>query len=180
MNAPADDTRALLQHWRNALPNDRLAHLIKDATRALVRGLQVRLADHEVSFGHWTFLRILWEEDGLTQRQLSQQAGVMEPTTYTAVKALEALGYAERRHLPGNRKNVHVFLTDTGRALRHKLVPLAEEVNAISVTGVSAEDIATTRRVLLAMLDNLARDEAELEAQDRRMPSTRDLAHRTR
>ncbi|MGE4338337.1 MAG: MarR family winged helix-turn-helix transcriptional regulator [Pigmentiphaga sp.] len=180
MNAPADDTRALLQHWRNALPNDRLAHLIKDATRALVRALQVRLADHEVSFGHWTFLRILWEEDGLTQRQLSQQAGVMEPTTYTAVKALEALGYAERRHLPGNRKNMHVFLTDTGRELQHKLVPLAKEVNAISVTGLSTEEIATTRRVLLAMLDNLARDEAELEAQDRRMPSTRDLAHRTR
>ncbi|MCK9509972.1 MAG: MarR family transcriptional regulator [Pigmentiphaga sp.] len=180
MNAPADDTRALLQHWRNALPDDRLAHLIKDATRALVRALQVRLADHDVSFGHWTFLRILWEEDGLTQRQLSQQAGVMEPTTYTAVKALEALGYAERRHLPGNRKNVHVFLTATGRELKQKLVPLAEEVNAVSVTGVSAKDIATTRRVLLAMLDNLARDEAELEAQDRRMPSTRDLAHRTR
>ncbi|MFA7394482.1 MAG: MarR family transcriptional regulator, partial [Pigmentiphaga sp.] len=171
MNAPADDTRALLQHWRNALPDDRLAHLIKDATRALVRALQVRLADHDVSFGHWTFLRILWEEDGLTQRQLSQQAGVMEPTTYTAVKALEALGYAERRHLPGNRKNVHVFLTATGRELKQKLVPLAEEVNAVSVTGVSAKDIATTRRVLLAMLDNLARDEAELEAQDRRMPS---------
>lgn len=178
MTVPADDTRALLQHWRAAVPNDRLAHLIKDATRALVRALQVRLSDHEVSFGHWTFLRILWESDGLTQRQLSQMAGVMEPTTFAAVKALESLGYIERRQLPGNRKNVHIFLTDTGRALKRRLVPLAEEVNAVSVAGINPDDVATTRRVLLAILSNLAADEAALEAQDRRMPSTRDLAQR--
>ncbi len=180
MKLPADDTRVILQHWRDAVPDDRLAHLIKDATRALVRALQVRLAEHDVAFGHWTFLRVLWETDGLTQRQLSQQAGVMEPTTYAAVKSMEALGYVERRQLPGNRKNVHVFLTDSGRALKEKLVPLAEEVNAVAIGGVNRDDIRTTRNVLLAMITNLARDEDALEAQDRRMPSTRDLVNRTR
>ena len=70
-------------------------------TRALVRALQVRLVEHDVSFGHWTFLRVLWEHDGLTQRELSREAGVMEPTTFTALQALERLGYVERRQLPG-------------------------------------------------------------------------------
>ena len=82
---PADNTQAILQHWREAVPNDRLAHLVKDATRALLRALQMRLAAHSVSLGHWTFLRILWEKDGLTQRELSEQAGVMEPTTFSAL-----------------------------------------------------------------------------------------------
>jgi hypothetical protein len=57
------------------VPDDRLAHLVKDTSRALVRSLQARLAEHDVSFGHWTFLRILWEHDGLTQRSLSAEAG---------------------------------------------------------------------------------------------------------
>ena len=52
-----------------------------------MRALQRRLAEHGVSFGHWTFLRILWERDGLTQRELSDEAGVMEPTTFAALKA---------------------------------------------------------------------------------------------
>ena len=34
------ETDAILLHWREAVPNDRLAHLIKDATRALLRALQ--------------------------------------------------------------------------------------------------------------------------------------------
>ena len=89
--------QSILRHWREAVPDDRLAHLVKDATRALVRALQMRLAEHSVSFGHWTFLRILWEGDGLTQRELSEEAGVMEPTTFAALKAMERLGYIARR-----------------------------------------------------------------------------------
>ena len=166
-------TATILRHWREAVPDDRLAHLVKDATRALVRALQVRLAAHDVSFGHWTFLRVLWEGDGLTQRELSEEAGVMEPTTFTALKAMERLGYVTRRQVGGDRKKVYVFLTSRGRALKRELVPLAEEVNAVAARGVRKTDIAATRAVLLSIIENLAREDA---AQDKRMPSTRALA----
>jgi DNA-binding MarR family transcriptional regulator len=169
----SDDTETILRHWREAVPDDRLAHLVKDATRALVRALQMRLAAHRVSFGHWTFLRILWEGDGLTQRELSVEAGVQEPTTFAALNAMQRLGYVMRRQRDGDRKKVYVFLTPKGRALKRALVPLAEEVNAIAATRVAPRNIATTRKVLLAIIENLARDEA---GRGKRMPSTRVLA----
>jgi MarR family transcriptional regulator, organic hydroperoxide resistance regulator len=172
----AAGTEAILRHWREAVPNDRLAHLVKDGTRALLRALQMRLTQHSVSIGHWTFLRILWETDGLTQRELSEQAGLMEPTTYSALNAMEKLGYITRRQLPASRRKVYVFLTPKGKALKSKLVPLAEEVNEIAVRGVGAPDIATTRRTLLLMLENLARDEASATGKRHRIPSTRELA----
>ena len=154
-----DETRNILRHWQEAVPNDRLAHLVRDAGRAYTRALQLRLADYGVPFGHWTFLRILWESDGLTQRELSDRAGVMEPTTFAAMKTMEALGYIERRQLPDNKKNMYVHLTPSGRALKKKLVPLAEDTNQVSIQGLSAADIQTTRRVLLTILGNLAQDE---------------------
>lgn len=153
------DTQNIIHHWREAVPHDRLAHLVRDASRAFHKALQVRLQRHGVPFGHWTFLRILWEADGLTQKELSARAGVMEPTTFTAMKAMEALGYIERRQLPTNKKNMYVHLTKQGRALKKKLVPLAEETNHVSIEGLPAADIAVTRKVLLAMIENLARDE---------------------
>jgi len=124
-----------------------------------MRSLQQRLQVHDISFGHWTFLRILWIQDGLTQRELSDLAGVMEPTTFVAVKAMEKMGLIERRQLPGNRKNMHVFLTPQGRSLQEVLVPLAEEVNRISVAGLSERSVADVRRSLLKMIENLAADE---------------------
>lgn len=169
-------TREILRHWREAVPNDRLAHLVKDAARGLARALQMRLAEHAVAYGHWTFLRILWETEGLTQRQLSDAAGVMEPTTFSALNAMERLGYVSRRPNPASRKEVHVYLTPKGRALKSKLVPLAEEVNEVALRGVAAADIAATRRALLALIANLAADEVASLATRRRMPSTRELS----
>lgn len=155
-----NEAHQLLKHWRESVPDDRLAHLVRDVARAQMRALQQRLAPYGVSFGHWTFLRILWIHDGLTQKELSDRAGVMEPTTFSAVKAMETMGLIERRQREGNRKNMHVFLTPAGRALEKKLVPLAEEVNHISVRGLSDKAAAALRKSLLLMIENLAAEES--------------------
>jgi DNA-binding MarR family transcriptional regulator len=128
---------------------------VREAARALTRDLTARLATQGVSFGHWTFLRILWQDDGLTQRELSERAGVMEPTTAAALKAMQELGYVERRQLPENRKNLYVHLTPKGRALRAKLEPMAIAVNKAAVRDIDAGDVAACRRTLLAILGNL-------------------------
>jgi MarR family transcriptional regulator, organic hydroperoxide resistance regulator len=138
-------------------PEDRLAHLTKEAWRAFVRALQTRLGEHGVPFGHWSFLRALWEQDGLTQRELSEAVGVMEPSTFAAIRAMEELGYVRRKQVRGNRKNVYVHLTAKGRALKTKLEPLAQEVNALAVRGAPAADVAATRRTLLLIVENLDR-----------------------
>jgi MarR family transcriptional regulator, organic hydroperoxide resistance regulator len=152
------EARTVLRHWQEDVPDDRLAHLIRDAGRVLTKSLQSRLAEHSVSFGHWSFLRILWVTEGLTQRQLSEEAGLMEPTTFTALKAMEEKGLIERRQLNGNRKNIHIYLTEKGRDLKETLIPLAEEVNDIAVQDVDCEDLRVTRRTLLMIISNLASD----------------------
>ncbi len=149
----------MLQHWQEGVPDDRLAHLVKDATRAFLRSLQCRLARHDVQLGHWTFLRILWEKDGLTQAELSSEAGVMAPTTAIALKAMEELGYVVRKQRPDNRKSIYVFLTPAGKRLKAKLVPFAEEVNALAVNSLTDAHVKIVRRSLLKIIENLANDE---------------------
>jgi MarR family transcriptional regulator, organic hydroperoxide resistance regulator len=167
----------------NAAHEERFAHLVKLAGRGLARALQLRLTEHSVSYGHWTFLRILWEEEGITQRELSARAGVMEPTTFAALTVMAQRGYVTRRRNPLSRKEMQVFLTPQGRTLQAKLVPLAEEVNDVALRGVGISDIAATRRTLLALINNLVADEKAAPTPLRRIPSTREqsqLARRTR
>ena len=164
LSAGEDGAQTVRRDWREAIPNDRLAHLIKEVWRGLVRALQIRLADHGVSFGHWMFLRILWERDGITQRELSVEAGVMEPSTFQAMKAMEQLGYITRKRLPDSKKKVYIFLTPRGRALKGTLVPLAEEVNAVAVRTIAAQDVSALRGLLLTIIENLAADEVEERA----------------
>lgn len=153
---------AILHHWREAVPEDRLAHLVRDAARALGKALSARLADHGIAFGHWVFLRVLWAEDGLMQRELALRAGLSEPTAFAALTQMERLGLVRRQRRAESRRKVFVSLTGKGRALEAVLVPLAEEVNALAAEGCSAHQIASMRRTLLRMIENLAADEGGL------------------
>jgi DNA-binding MarR family transcriptional regulator len=151
---------------REAEPNERMAHLIKLASRGLSRGLQARLRKHAILYGHWTLLRILWRVDGMTQRQLSEQAGVTEPTAFGALQAMEKLGYITRQKMPDNGKQIRIFLTPKGSALKSLIVPAAEECNRIALTGISADNLAVTRRTLLTIIENMVADELASAGKD--------------
>lgn len=153
--------------------HERIAHLTRLAARSFSRALQIRLADYDITFGQWVFLRILWAEDGLSQRRLSEAANLTEPTTHAALQKLEQLGLIERRNLPGNRRRQHAFLTESGRALRTQLEPLAIEVNDVALKGISPENQDVLRRVLMRIITNLAEDERHAVAEGRRVPPTR-------
>ena len=171
----ADISDAVVRHWTEAAPDDRLAHLVLHVARGLRRSLELRLAEHDVPFGHWVFLRVLWLEDGLAQRELSIRAGVTEPTTHTAISKMEAMGLIERRPPIAGRRRLHVFLTDAGRALEEKLVPLAEEANAVALRSLSSYQIEQLRTSLLTMVTNLAVDETDALAEGRKVAPTRAL-----
>lgn len=143
-----------------ALSDERIAHLVKSAFRETSRALQERLAAHGVLYGHWTLLRVLWQTDGLTQRQLAEQAGVSEPSALAALRQMEELGYLTRAKVAGNQRQVRVFLTPKGGSLRAAIVGAAEEVNRVALRGLSRDDVAAARRVLLAIVDNLQREPA--------------------
>lgn len=141
--------------WREALSDERIAHLVKGAFRETSRALQERLAGHGVQYGHWTLLRVLWKTDGLTQRQLAEQAAVAEPSAFSALRQMEKLGLVTRQKVAGNQRQVRVFLTSRGASLRAVSVGAAEEVNRVALEGLAPEDVAAARRALIAIVENL-------------------------
>jgi DNA-binding MarR family transcriptional regulator len=141
-------------------PMNSIGYLTRITFRAFSRYLERRTLPHGVSAGQWPFLRALWVEEGLTQRELSRRVAMREPTTVTALNVLEKGGLVRRVPSTEDNRKIHIYLTAKGRKLRDKLMPFVAEVNTIAAEGVTDEDVAVMRRVLLRMSDNLAREEA--------------------
>jgi len=137
-------------------PGQSLGYLVRDTYRAFTRELESRIAREGVSIGQWYFLRALWEEDGLTQRELSRRVSMMEPTTVTAVNAMESRGLVRRERDADDRRKFKVVLTTKGRQLESKLLPCAKSVNELAAKGLSEDEIATLRRLLDRARANLA------------------------
>lgn len=138
-----------------------IGYLCRVNFRLFSRELQLRLARHGVSSGQWRSLRVLWEEDDITQRELSDRVGAKEATTVPMIRSLERSGFIERREDPHDRRKVRIVLTPKARALRRKLMPYVAEVHDLASEGIDANDLETTRRVLAAMARNLAEDRGD-------------------
>ncbi|MFC5359998.1 MarR family winged helix-turn-helix transcriptional regulator [Azospirillum himalayense] len=132
-----------------------LPRAVREAHRAITRALQIRIVDHGVSMGQWYFLRALWDEDGLTQRELSQRVGMMEPTTVTALNNLERCDLVQRVRNPHDRRKVNIYLTPKGKALRADILPCAEEIEETATQGISSDELALTVSVLRRVSVNL-------------------------
>lgn len=153
----------------------RMTHL------AFAQDLQNHLAAHGIPVGMWFYLRALWEEDGLTQRALSQRVGATEATTAQQLIKMEARGYVTRRRSDTDRRNSHVHLTRSGRALQDRLLSYAVTVNANALAGFSATEVRQLRAYLARLRGNLAaRHEARAaaEAPSATPPRTRPAATR--
>ncbi|WP_246146643.1 MarR family winged helix-turn-helix transcriptional regulator [Maritimibacter alkaliphilus] len=154
-------------------PDERMARLVRLAARGFNRALQLRLQTENVTFGQWIFLRILWQEDGLSQRELSDRAHLTEPTAHTALIKMEELGFIERRNVEGNKRRQHAFLTRKGLELRDVLEPLALEVNDAAMAGLSKKAQEDLRNALSVMIRNLENDEHDAAARGVRVPPTK-------
>lgn len=139
-----------------ATSEERIAHLVRLLERQFRRDLDRRLEEHGVMFGYWEFLRILWEQDGLSQTELADRSGLTKPTVHTAITKMEAEGLIERRVPEGARSRPLIHLSKRGQALENALVPCAVESNDLAAAGISNTDLKKFRKTLLHMIRNLS------------------------
>lgn len=139
-------------------PNDSLGYLCRIAFRNFSRALERRTLPHGISSGQWRFLRVLWIEDGITQRELSRRVGLREPTTVTALKALEKAGLIHRWQSKEDRRKLHVYVTPKARQLKLALSPYIVEVNEIATQGLSSNEVEVLQDLLRRVGHNLSED----------------------
>jgi len=155
LNAPAQ------AEWREnaqgVLPMElSVGNQVRLAHRALQRYLQAKVGPYGVTLGMWYFLRALWEEDGLTQAELSRRIGTMEPTTVSAIQAMERNGLVDRVRHETDRRKVNIHLTEKGRRLQARLMPLAVDVIGTALEGFSREETELLTRLLRQIQANIA------------------------
>lgn len=132
-----------------------IGYQVRLTNRLISRYLQQKIAPHGVTLGMWYFLRALWHQDGLTQRELSVIVGTMEPTTLTAIKSMELKGLVRRKKNSEDRRKINVYLTAQGRALKAELIPLAKQVVEEAISGFSEREQAAFLEYLNAIQANL-------------------------
>jgi DNA-binding MarR family transcriptional regulator len=138
-------------------PSRSSGYLVRDAHRAFQRLLERRIAGYGVTRGQWYFLRVLWNEDGLSQRELSTRVGMMEPTTVIALRSMERSGLIRRVRSRHDKRRAQVWLTAKAKRLRSRLLAIARGITDQAEDGIGRSDLARFRRTIARMTANLDR-----------------------
>jgi len=93
-------------------------------------------------------LAFLWQEDGLTQAELSEKGQIDRTTLGGLVDRLEKIALVERRRHPQDRRAYKIHLTERGKELEGPLSDCAARSLTRLCQGLNEQEICELRRML--------------------------------
>ena len=137
--------------------SDYLPYLINRVGWLLVIDFgQNTLARYQLSIPTWRVLAALAEHDGQRQIDLAASTSIDVSTLSRVVTRMVKMGLVTRTRSATNNREVTVRLTPKGAAVLARVIPHAIELEARTISGVSAKDLNVVRRSLRRMYQNLA------------------------
>ena len=93
-------------------------------------------------------LGFLWQEDGITQSELSARSQIDRTTMGGLIDRLEKEGLLVRRSHPEDRRAYRICLTEKGKSLQTELTPLAAAAQEKFTAKLDPQELATLKSLL--------------------------------
>ena len=123
------------------------------------------LSDHgirEFNGAQGRILFVLWQEDDIPIRTLSEKTGLAKTTLTSMLDRLEKTGHIQRAYSQSDRRMVKIRLTKETRDLKEQYNKVSAEMTELFYQGFSDDEIRTFETCLGRILANLTREEQDL------------------
>lgn len=111
-------------------------------------------AEWDIGSGSHPFLMILWHQDGLTQKELTEMLHLDKANTARALARLMDLGYVTKKRDEEDQRAYRIYLTERGRELVPRMKKVMRRWTDVLTSGLSEEEKKETMRLLSKMADN--------------------------
>lgn len=130
---------------------------LRNTSRLLDRLLADVLAPHNLTVSQYFILRELWDEEGLTLREVASRVGVAEPSTMTTLELMVGRGLVQRTQSKQDRRKTHVHLTARGRALQKTVKESLLDAGAIAFAGLRTSELERAVELFDKIVNNIER-----------------------
>ena len=136
---------------------DSLGFIIYRTALALKSALQRFFKENgfEITAEQWAIIRHLWEEDGLSQREIAEKTSKDKPNITRMVDALEQKRLVFRQPDPGDRRKYCIYLTKEGRQLHEGLFPLTQTLRQRVSQNLAPDEIDLIKAALNKIYQNI-------------------------
>jgi MarR family transcriptional regulator, organic hydroperoxide resistance regulator len=135
-----------------ALP-DMICFALYSATHAMQHVYKPLLEDLGLTYPQYLVLTALWDKDRQTVGALGRSVQLESNTLTPLLKRLEDRGLVTRNRDTRDERQVHITLTDAGRAMQSAAAHIRACV--IEKSGLSLDDLTRLRDQINALRDQL-------------------------
>ena len=130
---------------------DRFIFLISKVCQKLIINLQKAFSESgvEVTPIQVMLLFFLQKNDGSSLTYISQGLMLENPTVTGLIDRLEKSGYVKRSDHPNDRRVYLVHLTEKGKKVASKALPIVKKLNEEIKKGYAKEEIENFKKVLM-------------------------------
>jgi len=132
-----------------------LGFILYQADLKIKNNLLRRIKSFAINTEQWGIMNILYEEDGINQKELAARSLKDQAALTRTLDKLQNRGLIIRQVSPSDRRAFLIFLTDEGKELRKKIEPIAIECLEAAVIGFTSEEISTLKTLLRRVTANL-------------------------
>jgi MarR family transcriptional regulator, organic hydroperoxide resistance regulator len=100
-------------------------------------------------------LFVLWQEDNLPIRELSQRTSLAKTTLTSMLDRMEKQGDLRRVPDSDDRRQIRIVLTEKARAMNERFQTVSAQMNDIFYHGFTQKEIAQLDNTLSRVLKNL-------------------------
>ena len=106
-------------------------------------------------------LHVLWENDGISNRELSKKSGLAMSSLTTMLERMEEKKLLIRKFCPTDKRKSLIFLTDYAKSLKSEYDEISDKMTEISFEGISNEERLAFETTLEKVLYNFEKAEQE-------------------
>ncbi|MGP4003258.1 MarR family winged helix-turn-helix transcriptional regulator [Streptomyces sp. 8N706] len=140
---------------KHLVREESLGYQVNHLARLLERALRVRIEEYGVVPGQFAPLLALYEQDGLTQRELCDRVQIEQPTMANTLRRMERDGLVRRVPDPRDGRQARVMLTERAREIQNSLIDVAHDVNHRAIQGLDASELAVLMRAITLVIKNV-------------------------
>lgn len=129
-------------------------YLANHMARVFALALDVELHPLGLRLGAFPALLLLWEGDGLTQRDLVQALDIEQPTMAATLTRMERDGLIHRSRDEADGRAQRIRLTARGRALEAPAKAAAQRINDIAMRGFAEAEWAAFLQAMRRVIAN--------------------------
>lgn len=105
--------------------------------------------------GQIPILKKIYEQEGVSQRELAKMLHIKPPTVTVTIKRLEKAELVYRSGDKADMRVSRIYLTEKGKSITGELCELLEENEKTLIKGFTDSEVCLVRRFFQQMIDNM-------------------------